>query len=247
MKQSVLLALSMLAMPGAVTGWAQTTAPHREVRRLHTVPEGEPFLLKELGAVVVPDTGALKVVTIMPPAQRPAAYKDVDLQGDDVIAMANGRRITTVKDLQRLYDSLAVGSLLKLGVRRGGEMHMVSLVKGDPKGLPQLKMKIMHRGDGEETFPAVGVSIKVNDKSLVIDELLPGETPVKTLDVKPGDIITSINGTPVSSLKEYEDVFDNLAPGREVTWSLARGESRHSVTFLKPKPRMIIRREGAGK
>ena len=249
MKRSFLGVLSLLVSLGAGTAQEQTGTPHKEVRRMQRTLEGEPFLLKELGAVCAVDGGVVKAITVMPPAQRPAAYKDVDLQQDDVILMANGRHIATVNDLQLLYDSLAVGGLFKLGVKRGEEMHLVSLTKGNPKDLPQLQMKIIHGGDGgeTETFPAVGVAIRMKGKALVIDELFPGETPVRKLDVKRGDIIVSVNGKDVSSLKEYEDVFDKIAPGKDVTWLLTRGQDKHSVTFVRSQPRMIIRREGSGK
>ena len=249
MRPSLFGILSILVALGAGSVQAQTGTPHKEIRRVESRLEGEPFLLKELGAVCAMEAGAVKVITVMPPAQRPEAYKDVDLQQDDIISMANGRHIGAIKDLQAIYDSLSVGGTLKLGIRRAGEMRLASLTKGNPKDFPHLQMKVVHGGDGGdlETFPAVGVAIRMKGKTLVIDELLPGESPVRKLDVKPGDIIASVNGRPVTSLKEYEDVFDSLAPGKDVTWSLVRGESRYSVTFSKPKPRMIIRREGTGK
>ena len=249
MRPSLFGILSILVALGSGSVQAQTGTPHKEIRRVESRLEGEPFLLKELGAVCAMEAGAVEVITVMPPGQRPAAYKDVDLLQDDLIVMANGRHVAAAEDLQSMYDSLAVGGTFKLGIKRGQGMHLVSLSKGNPKDLPQLQMKVVHGGDGGdmETFPAVGVAIRMKGRTLVIDELLPGESPIRKLDVKTGDIIASVNGRPVSSLKEYEDVFDHLAPGKDVTWSLVRGESRHSVTFSKPKPRMIIRREGTGK
>ena len=163
--------------------------------------------------------------------------------------MANGRRVTSTKDLQSIYDTLAIGNPFKLGVKRGEEMLLVSFTKGDPKNLPHIQTKIVQGGGGGDTeeFPAVGVVIRMKGRTLVIDKLLPGETPVKKLDVLRGDIISSINGTGVATLKDYDDVFDKVAPGTDVTWVLTRGEKSHTVTFPRPRPRLIIRREGSGK
>ena len=128
-------------------------------------------------------------------------------------------------------------------------MRMVLFTKGDPKDLPHIQMKIMQAGKNEnnEAYPAVGVVIRVKGKALVIDDLLPGETAVGKLDVKKGDVITAINGTSVASLKEYDNIFDGLTTGRDITWSLSRGGKQVDVTFAKPQTRMIIRREGRGK
>lgn len=209
--------------------------------------EGDAFLLKELGAAIALDNGAMKVLNVMPPDQRPASYKDVDLRQDDVVVMANGRRLVGTKDLQSIYDGLKVGDEFKLGVKRKEEVHLLSLKKGDPKDLPKLQMKIMHGGDNDNaaTFPAVGVVMKMKGKDIVIDELLPGETAVQKIDVKAGDVLVSMNDKQFKSLKEYSETFDEVAPGKSVTWVLRRGESQHTVTFNRPQPRMMMmKREG---
>jgi S1-C subfamily serine protease len=213
--------------------------------------EGDAFLLKELGAAIASDNGALKVLNVMPPDHRPASYKEVDLQQDDIVVMANGKRLVGTKDLQSIYDNLKIGDELKLGIKRKEEMHLVSLKKGDPKDLPKLQMKVMRGGDDDDntaTFPAVGVVMKMKGKNIVIDELLPGETAVQKSDVKTGDVLVSMNDKQFKSLKEYSEAFDKVAPGKSVTWVLRRGESEHSITFNRPQPRMMMmKREGPKK
>ena len=212
--------------------------------------DGEAFLLKELGAAIASDNGALKVLNVMPADHRPAVYKDVDLQQDDIIMMANGKRLAGTKDLQSIYDGLKVGDELKLGIKRKEEMHLVSLKKGDPKDLPKLQMKVM-RGDGDEnteTFPAVGVVMKMKGKNIIIGEVLPGETAIQKSDVKAGDALVSMNDKHFKSLKGYSEAFDEVKVGKSVTWVLRRGENEHSVTFNRPQPKMMMmKREGPKK
>ncbi len=227
---------------------AQTKVMHGDSKgNLDIKMAGDAFLLKELGAAIASDNGTIKVLNVMPPEHRPQSYKDIDLQQDDVVLMANGKRLAGTKDLQSIYDDLKVGDELKLGIKRKEEMHLVSLKKGDPKDLPKIQMKVM-RGDdndNEATFPAVGVVMKMKGKDIVIDELLPGETALQKADVKAGDVLRSINGKHVKSLREYSDVFDEVEAGKSVTWGLRRGESQHSVTFNRPQPRMMMmKREG---
>ena len=211
--------------------------------------EGEPFLLKELGAAIALDEGSLRVLNVMPPQHRPASYKDVDLQQDDVILMANGKRLSGAKDLQSIYDSLKVGEIFKLGIKRKEEMRLVSLAKADAKDLPKLQMRIMRDGgdNNTEAFPSVGVVMKMKGKDIVIDELFPGETAVQKANVMAGDVLVSMNGKQFRSLREYSKAFDDVAPGQSITWTLRRGENTHTVTFTRPTPKMIIRREGTKK
>ncbi len=244
---TLLLALTTLALTTGQTP-AQTKIMRGDSKgHFNMNMNGDAFLLKELGAAIASDDGVVKVLNVMPASQRPASYKDVDLQQDDIVLMANGKRLAVTKDLQSIYDDLKVGDELKLGIKRKEEMHLVSLKKGDPKDLPKIQMKVMHVGDddNEATFPAVGVVMKLKGKDIVIDELLPGETAVQKVDVKAGDVLLSINGQHVKSLKEYTDAFNEIEVGKSITWALRRGEAQHSVTFSRPQPKtMMIKREG---
>jgi C-terminal processing protease CtpA/Prc len=197
---------------------AQTKIIHGDGTRILKKMDEDAFMLKEIGAVFLLDDGAFKVVSVMPAEQRPASYKDVDLQQDDVILMANGKRVTKPKELQTIYDSLKVGEILKIGLKRKDEMRLVSLKKADPKDLPQLQMKILQGGgdDNVGTFPAVGVVMKMKGKDLVIVELLPGETAIRNLDVKVGDVLEEINGKRCTSLQEYGDAYDAIVVGENV-------------------------------
>lgn len=248
------LTISSMVLVAALLISGQCTAQTKIIKsdgHFNKKMEGNPFLLKELGAVIATEEGAMKVLNVMPPAERKDSYKDVDLRENDVVMMANGKRLSAVKELESIYEGLAVGSELKMGIKRKEEMHLISLKKADPKDLPAMQMKIVRGGadDGDDaaTFPAVGVVLKMKGKDIVIDEMLPGETAVQKLDVKPGDAIVEINGKHCTSLEEYGDEFDAVAVGKNVRWTLRRGEKQHTVTFARPQPRMIIRREGQNK
>ena len=209
--------------------------------------EGQPFILNELGAPVVFSDGTLKVLNVMPPDRRPGPYKEIDLQQNDVIVMANAKHLRTVKDLESIYNNLNVGEVLKLGVRRNSDLHLVSFAKGDPKDLPHLQMRISRGGPGDEPgmFPLVGAVMKMKGKEIVVDELVPGENPLKHANVKAGDVLVSMNNKSFTSLREYDRAFDKIPAGETVQWTLRRGDKEHTVTFTKPEAKVIIRHGSA--
>lgn len=229
--------------------FAQTKIIRKEGGQTFEAVTENPFLIKELGAAVMVDEGAIKVLNVMPSEKRPAAYKGIDLQENDIIVMANGKRVAGVKELESTYNNLGVGDEFKMGIKRNGEMRLVSLKKGDPKDLPSLQMKVVRGGDDDNTsmFPAVGVMLKMKGKDILIDDVFPGENAVGKLDVKKGDAIVAINGKHCASLHEYNDAFDAVAVGGNVEWKLRRGEKEHTVSFARPQPRMMIKREGGSK
>ena len=207
----------------------------------------ELFSLPELGALVAAQGNVLTVRFVSPPSNRKPPYKEVDLREGDALLMVNSRRIRTISELTSAYEAIAVGSEVKLGLERGKEMMIAAFLKGDPKDFPRMQFR-MQRGpaDGTEIFPAVGVALAEKGKQVVVKEILPIETgAVRKLDVRQGDVIVSLNGWVVTSLKAYVEKFETIPVGETMEWKLKRGGRTVIVSFPRPKPAgpMIIRRE----
>jgi S1-C subfamily serine protease len=209
--------------------------------------QGDAFLIPELGALVVKDGESLKVQLVPPPGNRADQYRAVDLREGDIVLVVNGKRVKAIADLKKAHELTPVGQVFKLGIQRGQEMMIVAFDKADPKDLPKTKMRIVTSGgEGTEVLPAVGVVLKEKGTHVIIDKLLPVETAaLKGLDVKEGDAIIAINGTSVTTVKGFADVYDALAVGNKVQWTTSRSDSTRSISFAKPKPmgRVIIRKE----
>ena len=45
------------------------------------------------------------------------------------------KRLNQPKEIEKLYNSIAVGGEIKLGIKRGPEMHLISYAKIDPANL----------------------------------------------------------------------------------------------------------------
>ncbi|KAA3614082.1 MAG: PDZ domain-containing protein [Calditrichaeota bacterium] len=101
---------------------------------------GDVFNLPELSAVIVEQDKKIVVIATMA-HMRPADYKDIDLENNDQIFMANGKKIKSVKQLKNMYNELAVGDKLKMAVKRGDENQLVSFAKADPEDLPKMKIQ----------------------------------------------------------------------------------------------------------
>ena len=207
--------------------------------------EGQPVVLMESGAVIVTSDGKLIIEHVLPKDRLPKTNVDANLKEGDVILMANAKKMRTTKELEDLYQSLGVGSELKLGVQRGDERFIVSIAKADPKDLPQMRIKIGGDGGDIEALPAVGVILKSQKNKIIVDGKFPDTTAaLASADIKENDVLVEMNKQPVTTIKKFMETYMALPIGSAVEWKVKRGKETIAVSFNKPKPREgIIRRE----
>ncbi len=203
----------------------------------------------ELAAIIAEDSGRIVVDHIMKANMRPKGYEKTDLQEGDVLLMANGGKLASVSALRELYESAAVGSTIKVGVRRNAEMLIASFVKADPKNLPQLKMSVSH-GDDDDIFvlPQAGLILAGKGKSVVVQDVISTPSGGVKGEARKGDLVMKINGSPLRSLKDLRAIYSKLAEGDHVELLTSRSGKTGSLEFAKVKDegRVMIRRQ-AGK
>ncbi|MBN2432041.1 MAG: PDZ domain-containing protein [Acidobacteria bacterium] len=200
--------------------------------------DAETFALDEMGAVMVQQGDDVKIVVVMPADQRPADYRDVDLQPEDVVLMANGTRIRTVQAIRELYEALDIGAELTLGIRRGREMRLISLVKADPAHLPRVqRMMVTSSGAGGSMTPVLGLGLVLTDRegAVVVQTVLPN-APEAIKDGGPaaGDTIVALNGAAATDASSFATRYEELASGDTLRITF-RHESREKTIDL-PKP-----------
>jgi S1-C subfamily serine protease len=66
-----------------------------------------------------------------------------------------------------------------------------------------------------------------------IMELPPQLAP--PVELFAGDILTALQGQPISQTAEFVDQFDQIPAGSQVTLTLIRNDSETKLTFEKPK------------
>lgn len=229
--------------------------------------EGEVFFLNELAAIVTDEDGTIKVEHAMPGDQRPDGYRDLDLKQGDEILMVNAKRVKKAKDLENIYNEVKVGETIKLGIRRGEEMFILEFNKIDPEKLPKRKLMIRKAEPGEDESGAdtkvttrrikienpdgkvkflmgTGIIIKETENQVEIEKLIPEiNEELGDLDLKEGDIILSVNGEKVKTLKQFTDIYDKIKVGDDVQITTARGDEQINLKFKKPeeKGRILIK------
>jgi S1-C subfamily serine protease len=71
-----------------------------------------------------------------------------------------------------------------------------------------------------------------NPVGVIVTRVLPGGG-AKTAGIKAGDVITAINGQPISTLADLQDILAPLPPGAKVQVTyLGPDLSRHTVTVV---------------
>ena len=215
------------------------------------------FNFPELGAVLIENDSVLTFIHAMERAARPAPYREVDVQTGDTLVMVNGKRVHTAATLQDLYDKMEVGGTLKLGLRRGKDLILASLAKGDPAKMPQMKMQISSSEDGQPQgdVPAgaqmmvlddsdpnilpmldLGLVLKQSDRGLEISKVLPnaaeifgGKAPAA------GAVITALNGASLKTAAEFKQAYAKLKPGDKMTLDYRKGGDEMAIVLVVPE------------
>ncbi|MCC7251857.1 RIP metalloprotease RseP [Hyphomicrobium sp.] len=150
-----------------------------------------------------------QVVADMPAAQ-------AGIKAGDVITDIDGWSIETFDDVVRIVTASS-GRTLNITVDRGGEALTFPVT-------PQIK----------DQKSDLGVTLRLGD--IGIQRMLPArigtvvpDSPAEKAGIAPGDVITAIDGAPVTS---FEDVIDMVGPaaGRPLALTVDRGGTAHTIT-----------------
>ncbi|MCG3120548.1 MAG: hypothetical protein ALAOOOJD_03292 [bacterium] len=254
------IALTAVGTISALPANAQTFVSRRDSTALNIV--GQPFNLGELGAVVVDDGKEIKFLHVAPADMRPKAYKEIDVQANDVVLMCNGKRLKTLKELEAAYNETAVGAEFKMGVRRQEERFLVSFAKADPKDLPKMVMQMAATGgpasggggkmqrftfggsgqDAGDMAPLLGIGLIIGkkDKAFKVVGIMPNAAQG---DFKQDDIIESFNGEKIKSTQQLSELYEKLAVGAKIELQYKRGDKtmQASLTKKEAQGKVMIR------
>ncbi len=87
-------------------------------------------LFGELGTVVIFDE-ELKIAMDIDHSKIDEGYKLVDLKEGDLVLYANGKKVTTIKELRKIYEETEIGEQMKLGIQRGEDRMIVTFLRSD--------------------------------------------------------------------------------------------------------------------
>jgi len=221
--------------------------------RIIKAGEGGGFLIPELMTFIGPENNQLTVTDRMPTDRLPKEYQAVDIRQGDIIMMVNGKKVSKPDELEKLYEGLAVGQEMKLGIKRGNDMLIASFKKADPSTLPTRRiMKVEDDGKGSGTKVSIGKGPEIdgdavpllgigmilaakNGKITVGDVLpLPGLAVLKS-EPKVGDLLVSLQDRPLTTAEALRKTWDNISVGDTVRLVLSRDGKETLSVFAKPK------------
>jgi putative serine protease PepD len=83
----------------------------------------------------------------------------------------------------------------------------------------------------------VGVSLPSGGQSVARIVQITANGPAARADLRTGDVVTAINGTPITTSDQFIATIDNLKPGQTVTMSINRsGQSKQVKVTLGNRP-----------
>ncbi len=227
---------------------------------------GDVVFLPETGAVILLKDKSIVIDMVNSADQRAKEYRSTDLRQNDEVLMINGKKIAVLSDLKAAYDSLAVGADVKLGIRRGKDMMIVSFPKSDQAKSTQHRVMTFETGGAGDDVKAVEngkqiTSIHASDGDIAVVlelGLIVGEldskvkvaglleskgSDVKSAGVLEGDIITAINSQKVTKVSDLTAAYEKVAVGSEFTVALDRNGKTVTVKAVKAAkedgPKMI--------
>jgi S1-C subfamily serine protease len=264
MKQLLMLLVAVLVSVSVsyVTSFAQQPGGHRIVRTIGGPGsfDGQPFSLGELGAIIAKDSSGLSVIFVGPDNMRSKAYQSVDLRQGDRILMGNGKKLNSSEELQKLYDSLAVGADLQLGVKRDGQLLIISLPKADPKDLPKRQMMVMKSDDkgnmdmelggkkmkmaegvtDVDHVPGLGILVGMKAKKVAIAAIMPFAADMPELkNLSMGDEVLSVAGKPAGTTADFITAYENTKVGDTFSFKVMHGGKETEISLTKQEDKGI--------
>ncbi len=203
---------------------------------------GEVFMIPEVGAIIQLKDKKIVIENVMPADMRDKSYKDVDLQESDVIIMVNGKKVSSTKECEDIYNNLKTGDEFKMGINRKDKMFIVGFKKANPEELKS-SGKMIIKKDGKKgefnILPEFGILYSGLNGKVTVKEVLKEIPGAEGKDIKAGDIILKINNKVIGKISELANEYDNVKTGKKIELTLQRKEKEIVVTAVK--------KEGEGK
>lgn len=213
--------------------------------------DGEIFMLPELGAIIVKSDDGPKVEMVIPPDHRPENYRTIDLQMGDIIKMFNGKSMKSVSMCEDMYNEIAIGDDVKLGIKRGNEMLIQKFAKADEKDMPgQMMVKMKTSEDDISTdFIDIGLLLDEKDGKISVADVI-SEMGFKFQGDQPaeGDELIKIQDNKISSPENLKMLYDKINIGESVSLVFLRDGQEIVSKFVKPeageaKPIKIMKKQ----
>jgi len=168
---------------------------------------------------------------------------DSDLELGDVIVSFDGERVADVEDLQQKVVETRPGSLIELGIYRGGERTTVPITIGEldlenqGRQAEVDEVEDLNTGFGMTLQDLTAAATRqLNIEPGTIGAVVTGVSPggaAQSGGVRPGDVITAINQTSVSTATDAIRELNQVENGRTAFLLILRGDSQVFLRIRK--------------
>lgn len=164
----------------------------------------------------------------------------VGLRGGDILLAINGQAVDgrfpeQLPPIQHRIASFPIGTTLDLQVKRGDEVFVAQATTEE----------LVSRVGEEAALPAWGLSVRKVSRTYARENQLPDDAGVLVIGVQRGfpgqvaglsrgDVITSIDRVPVTSLEQVKQAVERYAANPQPVLIEARRNFRVSLYVLKP-------------
>ena len=146
-----------------------------------------------------------------------SAAEQAGIQVDDIIVEANGERIDSGTELRNTIGLLRAGEEVKIRLLREGRERTVTAILDDRNAMMSSAGVDLHPGlEGAEFAPSSGPA--ANGVEVVAVE---AGSPAAQRGLRPGDVITEVNRSPVTNMTELRDA---VGENRILFLKVIRGE-----------------------
>ncbi len=217
-------------------------------------------MINELGVVLTEKDEKISVLMVMPEDSRPEGYKKIDIKKEDEILMINKKWIKSLKSFEEIYNNLDIDELVRMSVRRDGELMIVEFKKIDPEKMPKGRKMLIRStdtGEGEGGMITKSFAFSSDEgamegvEPLMGSGLIVGESDKKVIvkmkmaerdfGIKKGDEIISINGQKVISVAQLVKEYGKIKTGEKVELGYKSGGKELTASFEKEEAKGGIR------
>lgn len=202
--------------------------------------------LRDLDPKLRPDVSE-GVVIIDIPTDTPASHST--LKAGDVVIAVDGKKVATPRQLQEEVSGTTPGKTITLEAVRNHSDHVQVKIKTEALPSDLTKNNRSNRDDStsEDAPTKFGLSVenlnkevadKYNvDKSqqgVVVTAVEPGSLADDS-GLKPGDVITDVNGKAVTSLHEFRDATKGIDPKRGARFNIVSNNGTARFLVLRDR------------
>lgn len=158
-------------------------------------------------------------------ADSPAA--DAGLEVGDVVTAVDGEAVT-IENFASVIRSKAVGDTVVFSVTRDDETLDISVTLAEaPDNSTGRRSGILPKILSNQPF--LGVRLEDQEGALTVVEVI-ADSPADTAGLEAGDVITQLNGEPVTDAASFVESVQTLEVGAEVVLTITRDGDESEVT-----------------